>query len=359
MKLDRDSLLSLHRELVAIPSVSHAETAIADFVCRYLRDHGVAVERLGDNVMARAGAGRQILFNSHLDTVPAQDGWTRSPWVVTREAGRVYGLGANDAKASCAAMLAAFLNNHHEGGPCELMLLLVPEEETGGKGTEMAWPHAKRQGFMPEGVVVGEPTNLDIARAQKGLLVLEMTAEGDACHSANAQALHARNAVRTLARDLVALEGLAIGDHHPLLGFTTCEPTMISGSERRNMLPAKAVAWLDLRTVPGVAADSIVGLVQSRIEGKIRLHSSRLGPRETSESEAIVEAASRARPSARIYGSRTMSDMVYFHDVPAIKCGPGRSERSHTPDEFVQEDEIVDGYQFYVDLLHQFAGVAP
>lgn len=355
---DPAPLLAFHEQIVAIRSISHEEGPISDHVEGWLRERGAAVERVGDNVIARAGSGPRLVLCSHLDTVPASDAWTRDPWAVSRDDDRIYGLGSNDAKASVAAMTFAFLDVLEAGGPCEVALLLVPEEETGGRGAEVAWPYLKAEGFVPDGVVVGEPTNLDLATSQKGLLILELTAEGDACHSANASTVGARNAVRSLARDIVALEGIDLGEVHPDLGPTTLEPTVTRAGERRNMIPDRATTWLDVRTVPGVAHADIIAAVRARVGCDVRIHSERLHPCECPDDAAIIAAAKLARPASMPYGSRTMSDMVWFSDVPTIKCGPGRTERSHTADEFVLASEIVDGYDFYAGVIRHFAEVS-
>lgn len=349
--------LELHRQLVAIPSLSHDETAIAHHVQGYLSQRGASVERLGNNIIARAGSGPRVLLNSHLDTVPFNARWTRDPYHVEVIDGRVYGLGSNDAKASAAAMTAAFLGVLADDGPCEVVLMLVPEEETGGEGTEVAWPHLRGQDWVPAGVVVGEPTGLDIAVAQKGLVVLELETEGDGGHSANAAAQGARNAVYELARDLLALESLHLGDPHPFLGPPTLQPTQTSGGDARNMVPVRARSILDVRTVPGVAHGALIDRVRAAVSGEIQVISERLVPRECDEDAAIVRAARKARPKARCYGSPTLSDLVFFSDVPAIKCGPGMSERSHQPDEFVLESEIRDGVEFYGELIRAMARI--
>jgi len=350
-----EQLLDFHRMLVSTPSVSHEETALADQVQAWLEQRGAAVERVGDNLIARAGSGPRCVLCSHLDTVPPTEAWTRGPFDVVREGERIYGLGSNDAKASVAAMTFAFLDVLERGGPCEVALLLVPEEETGGDGAEVSWPHLKSHGFEDASVVVGEPTNLDVATAQKGLLILELSAEGDTCHSANAAAVGARNAVRALARDIVALDDVDLGPAHPTLGATTLEPTVTRAGDRRNVVPGRATSWLDLRTVPGVDHQDLVAAVRSRVEGEVRVHSDRLLPSQCPDGALIVEAARQARPESRVYGSRTMSDMVWFADVPVIKCGPGQTERSHTADEYVLASEVVEGYEFYAGLFRRFA----
>lgn len=355
--LDAETL-DLHRRLVATPSLSHEEGPIADLVEELLRERGARVDRIGDNVLARAGSGPRLLLNSHLDTVPPTERWSRDPFAAEREGERIFGLGSNDAKASVAAMISAFVEVLDQRGPCELVLMLVPEEETGGEGTERAWPALQEEGFRPQGAVVGEPTGLDLAVAQKGMLVVELARAGDVCHSAHATALGARNAVHLLARDLVALEDLDLGEADAVLGPTTLQPTVLRAGERGNVLPAEARVRLDLRTVPGLPHEELVARIRARVGGEVRVRSDRLRPRSCPPGARVLEAARRARPGAREYGSCTMSDLVWFEGVPAIKCGPGRSERSHTPDEFVLASEILAGARFYGDLVRSFAELA-
>ncbi len=351
--------LALHRELVAIPSISHQEAEIADRISGILRDLGARVERVGDNVLAFAGKGPRLLYNSHFDTVPAGDRWTRDPWQPVVEDGKVYGLGSNDAKASVAAMIHAFTRVLAGDGPVELCLMLVPDEETGGKGTEIAWPWLLERGWIPEGVVVGEPTGLDVATAQKGMLVLELVVQGDSCHSANARSLGARNALRGMAHDLVALDGVDLGSAHPDLGSTTMEPTVASAGKARNQLPETARCFLDLRTVPGLGHDALIARLSGAVtQGELKVVSKRLEPSQTPPGATILEACRRARGEARFYGSATMSDLVWFRDIPSVKVGPGRTERSHTPDEFVLESEVLAGARFYSDLAGCFAEVS-
>ncbi|HPF15590.1 MAG TPA: M20/M25/M40 family metallo-hydrolase, partial [Planctomycetota bacterium] len=206
----------------------------------------------------------------------------------------------------------------------------------------------------PLAAVVGEPTGLDLAIAQKGLLILELIAEGDACHSANADAQGARNPIRQLARDLVALEGIDLGASHGRLGVTTLQPTVLAAGERRNMVPPTASAYLDLRTHPGCDPEELIARVEQRVEARVRVHSNRLQARECPEDAAIAQAAMAASPGCRVYGSRTLSDWAYL-TIPAVKIGPGRTERSHTSDEFVLVSELEAGAAFYQRLIREFA----
>lgn len=349
-------LLEFHRNLVSISSLSRHEGPIADWVQEFLCKAGAEVWRHGDSVIARAGQGPKLLLNSHLDTVPATNQWTRPPLEPTVVDGRVYGLGANDAKASVAAMTSAFLKALANDGPCEVVLLLAPMEETGGGGTEISLPWLMAEkAWIPQGAVVGEPTQLDIGVAQKGLMILELTERGDACHAGNAARLGAVNPIWNLARDILALEAADLGPPHPRLGAPSLQPTVLRGAEVHNQVPGEALCVLDVRTVPGLTHSALLERLRTSVTGELRERSVRLEPYECDERATIVQAAAKARPASRLFASPTMSDQVFFRGLPAIKCGPGVSARSHTPDEFVMESEILEGAEFYGALMGAFA----
>jgi len=348
-------VLALHRDLVAIPSLSHQEQAVCGHLEHHLRALGVQVERFGDNLFMAHGEGPVLCLNSHLDTVPPATGWTRPPHEVQVKEGRVYGLGANDAKASVAAMVAAFVRLKARPLGVRLLLTLVCEEETGGKGAEMLVPELARRGLHPEAVIVGEPTGLDIAVAQKGLLVLELRETGRACHAAHGHALGASNALRTLARDLVALDGVDLGPSHLELGPVTLEPTLARGGSARNSIPAEASCILDVRTNPAPTHAQTVERLRAVVKGELAVLSDRLRPTEIAADHPLVRAAQKARPEAKCFGSRGLSDLVFFAPTPAIKVGPGQTERSHAPDEFVLESELLEGARFYERAVQAFA----
>jgi acetylornithine deacetylase len=353
--LPESEILALHRAITAIRSVSGEEAALAGFLADLLRRNGLAPKRIGNSLLATLGSGPVLLLDTHLDTVPPVPGWTRDPWDVEEVDGRVYGLGSNDAKACVAAMTVAFLAFREADLPFTLALALVEQEETRGIGTESVLAELARQGTPPVAAVVGEPTGLDIAVAQKGLLLLELVARGDSCHAAHAAALGAANAARLLAHDLVALEGVDLGPPHPRLGAITLEPTQLRAGIARNVVPGEATAVLDVRTTPSLDRRELVERIARSVRSEVRVLSDRLVPREVPEGSPIVAAARAARPEARLFGSPTLSDLVFMEGIPALKCGPGRTERSHTPDEFVLEGEVVEGARFYARLIRAWA----
>ncbi|MGC4115577.1 MAG: M20/M25/M40 family metallo-hydrolase [Myxococcales bacterium] len=351
-------LLALHRELVSIASPSRDEAALRAWLVSFLRAKGLGAEALGDNVFAVThGEGRALCLCSHLDTVPASPGWTRPPLAPTVEDGKVYGLGSNDAKASVAAMIAALLRLKDRPGAPPLVLALCCQEETGGKGAESLVPHLCGLDAKIAAAVVGEPTGLEIAVAQKGLLVLELKAAGRACHAAHARALGVPNPVRALAADLLALDSVELGAADPDLGPVTLEPTVLHGGTARNMLPAQASCILDVRSNPSPGHAELVARLRGAVKGELGVLSDRLLPCAVDAEHPLVRAARAARPEARLFGSRGVSDWVFFQaaGIAAIKVGPGQTERSHTPDEFVLEKEVIDGARFYEALALAWA----
>jgi acetylornithine deacetylase len=352
-------LLALHREIVAIPSLSHHERPLSDHLERWLRSRGVAVSRFGDNLFAVCGSGPLLCFNTHLDTVPPAPGWMRPPHTPALVDGRVYGLGSSDAKASVAAMIAAFVRLQAQSSAAvRILLTLVVEEESGGKGSEALVPELIRRDIKPDAVIVGEPTSLQIAIAQKGLLILELKESGRACHAAHGRALGAQNALRRLAADLRAVDAVDLGPVYQDLGPPTLEPTMASGGTAQNMVPASASCILDIRTNPGQEHREIIERLRAAVAGEISVQSDQLTPYSIHPDHLLVHAARRARPASHLFGSRGVSDLVFFLGIPAIKAGPGASERSHTPDEFVLESEIIEGARFYEELALAYGALA-
>ncbi len=348
-------LLDLHREIVAIPSLSGEEGSLCDVLESRLRLAGIRTWRFGNNLLALHGQGPVLCLNTHLDTVPPSPAWTRPPHRAEVAGGRVYGLGSNDAKASVAAMAAAFLRCRESGASerVSVLLSLSAQEETGGKGTESVVPEMKALGVAPAAVVVGEPTGLDVAVAQKGLLILELEEGGRACHAAHGRALGAPNALRSLALDLAAMDRVDLGPDHPYLGPVTLEPTVIQGGTARNMIPGSASCIFDIRTVPGLFTGDLVQRLQGAVAGHVRVLSDRLVPCETVSDHPLVRAALACRPESRVIGSSGVSDLVFFRGIPGIKVGPGKTERSHTPDEFVMESEITEAALFYERLVKE------
>ena len=344
---------SLLRDLVAMPSPSGEEAALGAEVAARLARAGFEVARAGASVIAEAGPerGPVLMLCSHLDTVPAGSSWSTDPWRVDWREGRLTGLGANDAKASVAAMMAAacaWLTAGARGG-FRLRLAFNALEETTNRGMEEVL--AARG--LPDAAVIGEPTGLEVVRAQSGLAVLEAEWSGRSCHAAHAGRVAHDNALLKAARQLSGFpDCLLVGEPHPLCGISTVVATVLNSGDRHNKVPDRALAVLDARLAPGCGAELAREEVAALLPAaQVRVRSARLRPFETAAEHPVVRAALAAAGRAAAIGSSTMSDMALLQGVPAVKCGPGRTERSHAPDEFITRDELEEGQRFYARFL--------
>lgn len=348
--------IELLRELVSTPSVSGDEAAVGSLVERRARDWGLDVVRddAGVRVTVRGSApGRRLAFVSHLDTVPAGEGWVRDPFEATIETGKLYGRGAGDAKASVAAMLLAARDAAADPAALngELVVILGYGEET--RHTSM--PEALKRTGTVDAAIVGEPTNLDLAIAQRGLMMVDLVAKGDQRHAGYASADgEFVNAVTILARDLVALDGLFPDKPHAVLGAPTVTATMLEGGVSRNVTPPSARAVLDIRSTPAWPHDAIAARLRERLKSDIIVTSDRLVPCETPGPSRLLEVMRRLRPQAETYGSPTCSDWVFLRDADAVKCGPGTSRRSHTPDEYVDLHEVSAARGYYARVAKEY-----
>ena len=341
--------VELLRDLVRIPSESGKEDAVVARVERAMTELGMTPVRSGRNVHATLGTeGPLLLLNSHTDTVPVGEGWTVDPLGAELKDGRIYGRGSNDAKASGVAMMLgtarAYAKNPPKGRVC---LALSCEEEINGKGLETLIGELPR----PDAAVVGEPTGLQPAVAQKGLLILEITAKGRSAHAAHGGGV---NAIEAAAQDVLALAGLSFERAHPALGRPSLAVTQINGGTRHNVIPDRCKLVVDIRTTPDYEPEQIAAQVGTLVKGEVSVRSQRLRSVDTDPESAIVRAALAANPGARPYGSPTLSDWVFLKGIPTVKCGPGDSRRSHTPDEFVTVAELEAGVVFYETLIREY-----
>jgi acetylornithine deacetylase len=344
----------LLEELIAIPSVSGTEEAVARHAEAAARRAGLDVVRDDASVTVTVTGrmpGPTLAFLTHLDTVPPGEGWTRDPFVPTREGDRLFGRGAGDAKASVAAMLLAAGDAAGKLARGRLLVILGYGEET--RHTTMGTA-VSRAGDI-DAAVVGEPTNLDVAIAQRGLMMADLRASGDQRHAGYAaDDGEFSNAIIALARDLVRLDGIVAERRHPVLGATTVTPTMLEAGVSRNVTPPAAKAVLDIRSTPAWPHDELARALKERLACDVVITSDRLVPCETPAISRLLVAAQRARPDLLTFGSPTCSDWVFVRHADAIKCGPGTSRRSHTPDEYVDLPEVDEARSFYARLAEEY-----
>ena len=355
MALTWPTEVELLRDLVAVPSVSGSEEAIGRLVEAAVRAWGLEVSVGADGVLLTVGgatAGPTLALVSHLDTVPAGEGWTRPPFQPVIEGTLLYGRGSGDAKASVAAMLLAARDVAGRRAELKgrLLVLLGYGEET--RNTTM--PRLAERAGPFDAAVVGEPTNLRAAVAQRGLMMAELVAHGDQRHAGYAGEPGFDNAVTRLARDLVRLEGLLDDREHPVLGRATVTATMLEAGVSRNVTPPIARAVLDIRSTPAWSHGDLAQALKERLSNEVVVTSDRLVPCETPGESRILAAARAVHPALETFGSPTCSDWVFVRHTDAVKCGPGTSSRSHTPDEHVDLAEVGAAREFYTALALEY-----
>ncbi len=297
--------------------------------------------------------GRTLGFLSHLDVVPPGEGWTRDPFTPIIEGNLLYGRGSGDAKASVASMLLAALDFAEQRGSDvggSLVLVFGLGEET--KDTTMGRALATLPPMTA--AVVGEPTNLQIAIAQRGLMMVDLVARGDQRHAGYASEGNFTNAITRLAADLVRLPSLLQDRAHPVLGKTTVTATMVEAGVSRNVTPPIAKAVLDIRSTPSWEHAEIGAALRAELDCEVVVTSERLVPCETPLGSKLLAAARRVSPDVRTFGSPTCSDWVFVRTIDAIKCGPGTSRRSHTADESVDLPEVTAARRFYRALAEEY-----
>jgi acetylornithine deacetylase len=336
-------VVELTRALVRIPSVSGSEQGCIALLRETLQ--GAAV--LGRNLFAVRGSGEDtLLLNSHMDTVPASADWTADPHGAELRAGKVVGLGANDAKGPLAALVCAFLRARVPASG-RLVLAATCDEETGGEGLGTLVPHLPPVSAS----IIGEPTGLGVCSCQRGLLRLRLIARGKRAHAA--RPWQGENAIEKAARDVVRLAQLPL-PVHPLLGPATVPATMIKGGVRTNVVPPECTIEVDARTVPALDNRALYEMVKGVAESEVDLVSERIAPVETAPEARIVEAALAAAGQAAPAAFGGVSDLFHVRAAPGIVLGPGRSEQSHAADEWIEVEQLARGVDVYVAAIERY-----
>ena len=341
--------VELLKELVAIPSVSGREGPIVEHLAATLRGEGLSPVISGRNLHASVGSGRPaLMLNAHLDTVPSSDAWTRDPHGAVVENGRLYGLGSGDDKASVAGMAAALSALAREEIRGTVIFAATCDEETGGEGLEAL----RREVEPPDAAVVGEPTNLRVATAQRGLIRIEAVAEGRAAHAARPH--QGENAIYKAMEDVQRLREMAFTKKHPLLGLPTVVVTQMQGGIARNMVPPSCRFTVDVRTTPFYDNDWFVPELRRRIRSQIPTLRGRMFPVETRSDDRLVVAALAATGTEEPVGFGGVSDMFHVRDIPCLVLGPGEPEQSHQADESVPLDQVARAAKVYRDLAERW-----
>lgn len=339
--------VDLLKEMISTPSVSHDEAAAADIVTRFLDEEGFDVKRFGNNICVEAGERDAslptLLLNSHIDTVRAVEGWVRDPFTPVEEEGRIYGLGSNDAGASVVSLIAAFIMLSKSRQPYNLVLLLSCEEEISGKGgLSSVTDKIGKIDFA----LVGEPTGMRPAIAEKGLMVLDGEVYGEAGHAARNEGV---NAIYKAMEVVDTLRGLRFEKESPMLGPVKISVTQINAGTQHNVVPDLCSLVVDVRTTDAYSNAETLELIRAAVpQCKLTPRSTRLNPSGISVSHPLVQRAQML--GLEPFGSPTLSDQALM-SWPSLKMGPGDSARSHTADEYICLDEIRQAIEYYIRLL--------
>lgn len=342
-----DSAIELLKKLISTQSFSGEEAAVADIMDQYLQSKGVKTQRHLNNVWAVNlhfdPAKPTILLNSHLDTVRPNTGYTRDPFSPTVEGDKLYGLGSNDAGGclvSLAATFAYFYNQ--EGLSHNLAFAATAEEENSGKnGLECMLPLLPDVAFA----IVGEPTQMQLAVAEKGLMVLDCVAHGKSGHAARNEGV---NAIFKAIEDIEWLNTYRFPNVSEYLGDIKMSVTMINAGTQHNVVPDRCSFVVDVRLTDAYSLEEVFEVIKANIKSDVEARSMRLRPSKIEVTHPIVQAGLQLGRTT--YGSPTTSDQALV-DAPSLKLGPGDSARSHTADEFVHLSEIHEGVELYIKML--------
>lgn len=343
--------LSLLENLISTPSPSREEGETANILETFLQEAGIETKRIVNNVWAVSEnfdpARPTLLLNSHHDTVRPVAGWIRNPYSPERSDGRIYGLGSNDAGGSVVALTETFINLQNSHLNVNLLLALSAEEEVSGKnGIELLLNHFNHIGMQPDMAIVGEPTGMKAAIAERGLLVLDAAALGKSGHAARNEGV---NALYKALDDIEKLRNFKFEKRSPALGDIKITVTMISAGTQHNVVPDRCEFVVDVRTTDAYTNVETVELLKSSLESEITPRSTRLNASVISSSHPLVKGA--VALGAETFISPTLSDRALMHGLPALKIGPGDSARSHTADEYIFQTEIEEAIDFYTRLI--------
>jgi acetylornithine deacetylase len=342
--------IQLLKQLISTPSFSKEEDNSSAVIKTFLENHEVKTEQFLYNVWAKNkyfnDARPTILLNSHHDTVKPNKGYTLDPFSPSEKDGKLFGLGSNDAGGSLVSLIATFLYFYEKKGlKYNLVMAATAEEEISGhNGIEALLPQLGEIDFG----IVGEPTQMQMAVAEKGLMVLDCMAAGKAGHAAREEG---DNAIIKAIKDIEWFNSYKFDKVSDLLGPVKMSVTVIETENRaHNVVPAQCKYVVDCRVNELYTIEEMLDTIKANVQSEINPRSTRLRSSAIATDHPIVEAGLKMKRS--YYGSPTTSDKALMN-FPALKMGPGDSARSHTADEYIYMDEIKEGIELYIQLLNE------
>jgi len=342
--------IDLLKKLIATPSFSKEEDKTALLIEEFLQSKDVATERFVNNVFAKNkffdAAKPTILLNSHHDTVKPNKGYTLDPFSPNKNENKLFGLGSNDAGGALVSLIATFLYFYEKQNlKYNIIIAATAEEEISGKnGVEILLPKLGKIDFG----IVGEPTLMQMAVAERGLLVLDCMAEGKAGHAAREEG---DNAIYKAIKDIEWFQTYKFDKISELLGpVKMCVTSIETDNKAHNVIPSQCSFIADVRVNELYTFEEVLDVIQKNVKSKIEPRSTRLRSTSIALDHPIIKAG--VALGRTFYGSPTTSDKALM-PFPTLKMGPGYSGRSHIADEFIYLDEIEEGIEIYIKLLEQ------
>lgn len=348
-----DEAVELLKQLIATPRISRAETEAADLLERFMKARGLKTQREANNLWVIADGFEPqhptLLLNAHIDTVKPVSAWTRDPHKPTLEGDRLYGLGSNDDGASLVSLLQVFRVLIQRPQTYNLIFLASAEEEvSGSNGIERTLP------LLPpiDVALVGEPTRMQPAIAEKGLMVIDVTAHGRAGHAARNEG---DNAIYHALDDIAWVRAYHFPKHSPLLGPVKMTATIIQAGTQHNVIPDTCTFTIDVRSNECYSNEELFQTISNHLQSEARVRSLRLNSSRIGIDHPLVQRAVSLPPTPdgqprTPFGSPTLSDQALMR-CPSLKMGPGDSARSHTADEYICISELRDAIRDYLVML--------
>lgn len=342
--------VDLLKQLIAIPSFSKEEDNTADCLVNFLQKKNIKAFRYLNNVWATNknfdDRKPTILLNSHHDTVKPNNGYTLNPFEAIEKDGKLFGLGSNDAGGSLVSLLSTFVHYYDAKLPFNIVFAGTAEEEISGKnGVEILLNRLPKIDVA----IVGEPTLLDMAIAEKGLLVLDCVARGKAGHAARNEGI---NALYIASKDIQWLSTYEFQKVSSLLGPVHIAVTSINTENKtHNIVPSQCSFLVDVRVNELYSFEEVISVIKENIKSEVQPRSIRLKSSYIDPNHPLIKAGTKMGFSS--YGSPTCSDMTLMN-FPSLKIGPGDSARSHTANEFIYLKEIKEGIKTYIKLLENY-----
>lgn len=341
--------IDMLKEMISIPSFSRDEKAVADRLMEILCSLGLSPERHGNNIWCIApdynAEKPTLLLNSHIDTVKPVEGWTCNPFNPIEIVEKIYGLGSNDAGASVVSLTAGFRYLSTMNRSYNLILLLSCEEEVSGRnGVESVLPMLPKIDLA----IVGEPTGMHPAIAEKGLMVLDGEISGVAGHAARNEGI---NAIYRTVDVINILRNMTFEKESAMLGAVKITVSQISAGTQHNVVPDNCKIVVDVRTTDAYSNEETLALIREAVPYewcKLTPRSTRLNPSGIDVTHPIVQRLITLGKTP--FGSPTLSDQALM-PFPSLKLGPGDSARSHTADEYICTDEIRTAIHTYISIL--------